>query len=160
MESVRQNHPQKSSMNDFSALDHHQSDTGLSAALVHQVVVAFYAKVREDPLLGPVFCEILGEDWSAHIEKVAAFWRYTTRIDRTYHARDFMPAHLKHLQIQATFLPRWLMLFRQTAQDICPKEAADHLIGIAERMAVSIEMSLAQRAQTAGADDGRRRSGY
>ena len=136
-------------MTDFSAPDRHKSDTGLSAALIHEVVVAFYAKVREDPLLGPVFCEILGENWSAHIEKVAAFWRYTTRIDRTYHARDFMPAHLKHPRIEATLLPRWLMLFRQTARDTCTKEAADHLIDIAERMAVSIEMSLAQRVPTA-----------
>ena len=41
------------------------------------------------------------------------------------------------------------MLFRQTARDACTKEAADHLIDIAERMAVSIEMSLAQRVHTA-----------
>ena len=139
---------QDNPMNDPSAPDHRKSDPDLSAALIHEVVFAFYAKVPEDPLLGPVFFEIIGEDWSAHIEKVAAFWRYTNGIDRTYHARDFMPAHLKHPQIQATLLPRWLMLFRETVRHACTKEVADHLIDIAERMAVSIEMSFARRSRS------------
>ncbi|MPZ37171.1 MAG: preprotein translocase subunit TatC [Rhizobiales bacterium] len=128
---------------------HHASKTGLSAAVIDELVAAFYAKMRQDALLGPVFADILGEDWDAHLEKVAAFWRYTTRLDRTYHARDFMPAHMKHPQIQASLLPRWLLLFRQTARDVCRKEAADQLIDIAERMAESIAMSLARRGAPA-----------
>lgn len=119
-------------------------DGDLNAAVIRRVVEAFYAKARQDALLGPVFNGIV-EDWDAHIEKVSAFWRYATRLDRTYNSRGFMPAHVGHGQIQASLLPRWLFLFRQTATEICTEQVARVLIDIAERMAESIEMSLARR---------------
>ena len=112
--------------------------------MTSKVPSAAAAKVRQDALLGPVFNEIV-EEWDAHIEKVSAFWRYATRLDRTYNSRDFMPAHVGHAQIQASLLPQWLFLFRQTAMEICTDEVAKVLIDIAERMAESIEMSLARR---------------
>lgn len=127
----------------------HRSGTGLSAAMLDTLIAEFYARVRKDDLLGPVFTEIIGDDWDAHLEKIAAFWRYVTRIDRSYDARDFVSAHVKHPQIQASLLPRWLLLFRQTAREVCPQEAADLLIDIAERMAASIEMNLANRTPPA-----------
>ncbi|MBN8963855.1 MAG: group III truncated hemoglobin [Rhizobiales bacterium] len=102
----------------------HYDDVGMSLPVVRSVIVAFYAKVRRDPVLGPV---------------------YVTRLDRSYNARDFMPAHIKHPTIQAELLPIWLRLFRQTAKELCTTEIADALIDIAERMAVSIEMSLTRR---------------
>jgi hemoglobin len=129
----------------FSEPYRHRSGTGLSAAMIDALIAEFYARVRRDDLLGPVFADIIGDDWDAHLEKIAAFWRYATRIDRTYNARDFVSAHVKHPQIQVSLLPRWLLLFRQTAREVCPQEAADLLIDIAERMAASIEMSLANR---------------
>jgi hemoglobin len=124
-------------------------DGDLTAAVIRQVVEAFYAKARQDALLGPVFNEIV-EDWHAHIEKVSAFWRYATRLDRTYNSRDFMPAHVRHGTIEASLLPRWLFLFRQTATEICTQQGAEALVDIAERMAESIEMSLARRPRPSG----------
>jgi hemoglobin len=120
-------------------------DIGITMPIVRNVIVAFYAKVRRDPVLGPVFENIVGDHWDTHIEKVCSFWFYVTRLDRSYNARDFMPAHLKHLTIQAALLPTWLRLFRQTAKELCTTEIAEALIDIAERMAVSIEMSLTRR---------------
>jgi hemoglobin len=133
----------------------HRSDDGLTAAVIRRVVEAFYAKARQDDVLGPVFNGLV-EDWDAHIEKVGAFWLYATRLDGTYNSRDFMPAHLRHAQIEASLLPRWLVLFRRTATEICTPGAAEILIDIAERMAASIEMSLARRPRpgVAGPDVG------
>jgi hemoglobin len=122
-----------------------RDDAGLTVAIVRNVVIAFYAKVRQDPVLGPVFEAIVGDHWDTHIEKVCSFWLYVTRLDRTYNARDFMPAHIKHPTIQAELLPTWLRLFRQTAQELYAGATADALIDIAERMATSIEMSLSVR---------------
>lgn len=124
---------------------HHNPDTGLSPAAIQDLVALFYVRVRGDALLGPVFEEIIGDAWDAHLDKVAAFWRYATRLDRTYNARNFTLAHTKHARIQASLLPRWLTIFRKSARDVCTKEAADHLIDIAERMAASLEISLARR---------------
>lgn len=126
-------------------------DVGVTGDVIRRVVEAFYAKARRDPLLGPVFNDLV-DDWDAHIEKVSAFWRSAMRIDRAYDGRDFIPAHVKHARIQPALLPQWLLLFRQTAAEICAKEGAEALIDIAERMAQSIEMSLARRPRPAAAD--------
>ena len=47
-------------------------------------------------MLGPVFDGIIDERWPAHIETVISFWLYVTRLDRSYNARNFIPAHIKH----------------------------------------------------------------
>lgn len=134
-----------------SRYEHTRGDD-LTGAVIRRVVEGFYGKVRQDALLGPVFNELV-QDWDAHIEKVSAFWRYATRLDRTYNSRDFMPAHLRHAQIEPSLLPQWLSLFRQTAMDVCTEQGAGVLIDIAERMADSIEMSLARRSQLGSAGE-------
>jgi hemoglobin len=137
-------------MDPISAPYEHKLDPALTGAVIRRLVEAFYVKARQDASLGPVF-NALVEDWDAHIEKVSAFWLYATRLDRSYDARDFMPAHIRHPQVQASLLPQWLLLFRQTAREICSEEVANILIDIAERMATSIEISLARRIPPSGA---------
>ncbi len=137
-------------MDPASAPYEHRSDPELTSAVIRRVVEAFYVKARQDALLGPVFNDLV-EDWDAHIEKVSAFWLYATRLDRRYEAGDFMPAHVRHPQIQAALLPQWLFLFRQTAGEVCTEDVARILIDIAERMAASIEISLARRPAPSGA---------
>ncbi len=119
-------------------------DGDLTAAVIRRVVEVFYAKVRQDALLGPVFNDIV-VDWDAHVEKVSAFWLHATRLDRGYAGRDFMPAHVRHAQIQASLLPQWLSLFRRTALDVCTADVAAIVIDIAERMAESLALTLARR---------------
>lgn len=132
-------------MDEPSTRFHRRPGIDLSDAVIKDLVALFYARVCEDAVLGPVFAEIIGEEWDTHLKKIVAFWRYATWLDRTYNARNFMLSHAKHAQIQASLLPRWLAIFRQSARDACTKQAADHLIDIAERMAVSLEMSLNRR---------------
>jgi hemoglobin len=110
--------------------------------VIHEVIIAFYDRIRQDAVLGPVFNEIVGDNWDAHLEKVCAFWRCVTRIDRSYSARNFMPAHLKRLQIQAWLLPRWLCCFGRRRARCVRTKVAEQLIDIAERMAMSVEISL------------------
>jgi hemoglobin len=138
-------------MDPISAPYEHKVDSDLTEALIRRVVESFYVKARQDASLGPVFSTLV-DNWDAHIDKVAAFWLYATRLDRSYNARDFMPAHLRHPQIRAALLPQWLFLFRQTALENCTANGARILIDIAERMAASIEMTLARRSGPAAAD--------
>jgi hemoglobin len=133
-----------------TAFTHRARAAGLSEALVRQVIDAFYAKVRRDPDLGPVFDGIIQDDWPAHIERIGAFWLTATRLGSGYDGRRFMPSHLKHPAIRASLLSRWLQLFRQTARELCPPQGADILIDIAERMADSIRISLARRDGESG----------
>lgn len=124
---------------------HKANFVGITKPVVRLVITAFYEKVKRDELLGPVFADIVGDNWDAHVEKVCSFWFYVTRLDLGYAARNFVPAHTRHLSIKSSLLPQWLLLFRETAKKNCTSEMAEVFIDIAERMAVSLEMSLAGR---------------
>lgn len=128
-----------------AAYEHKAADAGITEASIRRLIPAFYARVRRDPTLGPIFDGIIGDRWPAHIETVISFWLYVTRLDRRYIARNFNPAHIKHVAIRADLIPRWLTLFRETAQDRCPADSATALVDIAQRMASSLEISLNKR---------------
>ena len=120
-------------------------DAGVTEPMIRDLIAAFYDKVRRDPALGPVFNAIIGDHWDAHLEKIASFWLFVTGLRKGYRTRDFMPAHVRHEAIRASLLPQWLHLFRETASDVCPPEAAKVLIEIGEGMAESIRISLDRR---------------
>jgi hemoglobin len=115
--------------------------TGLDEARIERVVHAFYRRVRADAVLGPIFAaEIAGGDWPAHLERMVAFWSSVALMSGRYHGRP-MQAHAK-LAVEAAHFDRWLELFRATAQEIGPPEAAAHLIERAERIAMSLESGI------------------
>ena len=49
------------------------SRTGIDEAMIESLVRTFYARVRHDPLIGPVF-ESKVQDWDAHIGRLCTFW--------------------------------------------------------------------------------------
>ena len=120
-------------------------EAGLTEPLVREVILSFYEKVRVDEVLGPVFTEAIGNDWSAHIGRIILFWLTATRLSRGYDSTGFLPAHLRNRSIRSDQLPRWLQLFRDTAREHCSPEASSVLIDIAERMAETIRISLDRR---------------
>ncbi len=128
-----------------SAYEHRAAEVGITEPDIRRLIPTFYEKVRRDAILGPVFEDIIGDDWASHIETVCSFWLYVTRLDRHYNTRNFMPAHLRRPTIRAELLPRWLALFRATACELCTPAQADALIDIARRMADTLEMGLNKR---------------
>lgn len=132
-----------------AAYQNDAAKVGIIEADIRRLIPAFYANVRRDPVLGPVFDGIIGDNWPAHIDIVCSFWLSATRLDRRYDGRNFTPAHVKHSAIRADLLPRWLTIFRMTAMELCTLGQADALIGIAERMAGSLAISLSKRGRLA-----------
>lgn len=47
---------------------------GVTEEMIHAVVHAFYAKVRRDPALGPIFARVIGDTWDTHLAKMCDFW--------------------------------------------------------------------------------------
>ena len=43
--------------------------TGIDEAMIDRLGRAFYAKVRKDPLLGPIFDTRIG-DWAPHLQRM------------------------------------------------------------------------------------------
>ena len=106
-----------------------------------RLVDAFYAKVRDDEMLGPIFNREIG-DWPHHLDKLKKFWASTMLKTRTYDGRP-LPPHLKLPEISDDHFARWLQLFRETAAEQMPEIGAPAVTAMAERIATSFRMAIA-----------------
>ncbi len=91
--------------------------TGLDDAILTRLVHGFYYRVRNDPLLGPIFADHIS-DWGPHLEKMVDFWSSVALMTGRYHGAP-MPKHLP-LPVEREHFDRWLELFCQTAIEVCP----------------------------------------
>ena len=67
-------------------------------------IPAFYAKVRQDPLIGPIFNRAI-DDWDAHLPQLQAFWSSAMLGTGRYKGCP-LPAHA----ISPAAFERWLQL--------------------------------------------------
>ena len=128
--------------------------TGLSEAQLSELVHRFYAKVRGDEMLGPIFAERI-TDWGAHLDRMVDFWSSVALMTGRYHGAP-VPRHAR-LPVEWAHFARWLDLFRQTAHETCTPEGAAHVIERAERIAQSLHLAVRTAAQdgTANAAESR-----
>ena len=117
-----------------------QAETGIDEAMIERLVRGFYARVREDSMIGPIFAERI-VDWAPHIERMCAFWSSVVLISGRYHGQP-MRKHLP-LPIDGRHFDRWLAHFETSARELCPPRAADYFIDRARRIAESLELGLA-----------------
>ena len=114
--------------------------TGITEAMIEELVRAFYAKVRADEVLGPIF-EARIRDWEPHLQQMCAFWSSVALMTGRYHGTP-MVKHVR-LPVDAAHFDRWLALFEETAREICPGEAEAHFVERARRIASSLELGVA-----------------
>jgi hemoglobin len=114
---------------------------GLSEADLERVVDAFYARVRCDAMLGPIFDGAI-HDWPAHLEKLHAFWSSVMLTSGRYKGQP-MPAHVRH---EASITPqgfaRWLELWRETTDELLDSGLAAAMQDKAGRIAESLSLGL------------------
>lgn len=116
-----------------------QAETGIDEAMIDRLVRAFYARIREDTLLGPVFAARIS-DWEPHLRQMCAFWSSVVLMSGVYHGQP-MQKHLP-LPIDARHFDRWLTVFEETACELCPPRAAVCFVERARRIAESLELGL------------------
>ncbi len=114
--------------------------TGITEAMIERLVHAFYAKVREDSVLAPIF-EARIHDWEPHLQQMCAFWSSVALMSGRYHGTP-MVKHMP-LPVDAEHFDRWLALFETTARELCPPEAEAHFVERARRIATSLELGIA-----------------
>ena len=120
-------------------------ETGIDEAMIERLINSFYADVRADPVLAPIFAAIV-EDWAPHLAQMCAFWSSVVLMTGRYHGRP-MEKH-QPLPIDAAHFDRWLALFEAAARRECPPAAAELFIERSRRIAESLELGLAgQRGQ-------------
>lgn len=114
---------------------------GITETTIHTLVHRFYARVRDDQKLGPIFAARI-DDWPEHLEKMCAFWSSVILMSGRYKGRP-MPAHARIAELNGTHFAHWLTLFRATAAEVCEPHAAAVFIDRAERIAQSLQMGIA-----------------
>jgi len=113
----------------------------IDEALIEKLVRTFYEKIRADEDLGPIFAGVITGDWEPHLQKMFAFWSSLTMLTGRYKGQP-MVAHMKLKMVQPQHFDKWLSLFRETANDICPPPTAAIFIDKAERVAESLKLGL------------------
>ena len=107
------------------------------------LVSTFYAKVRRDPLIGPVFNGAI-EDWDEHLPKLQSFWSSVMLLGTGRYKGRPMPAHIKHGDaISAAAFERWLGLWRETTDELLEEGPAAALQEKANRIAESLSLGIA-----------------
>lgn len=114
---------------------------GIDDDLIGRVVDAFYAAVRADEMLGPIF-EAAVHDWPAHLERLRAFWSSVTLMSGLYKGQP-MQAHFGLPPLSDAHFERWLSLFGATLEAHCTPEQAEVFRVRARRIADSFRFGLA-----------------
>ena len=117
-----------------------QKETGIDETMIETLIRAFYARLRQDPLLAPIFESRIAE-WEPHLENMFAFWSSLTLHTGRYHGQP-MAKHMP-LAVDGRHFDRWLELFEETAREVCPPGAAERFMERARRVAESLELGVA-----------------
>lgn len=115
---------------------------GVTEEMIHAVVHAFYAKVRRDPALGPIFARVIGDTWDTHLAKMCDFWSSVLLMTGRFKGTP-MAAHARLPELRATHFARWLHVFGRTATEICPPAAAALFIAKADMIGQSLQLGIA-----------------
>ena len=115
---------------------------GIDNAYISNLVNAFYLRVRAHPTLGPIFDDVIGEDWDSHLPRMKRFWESVALNAGTYSGKP-VPAHKKLTAVEPAHFKIWLALFRQTLEETAPSHGAiGYFMERAERIAESLQLAM------------------
>jgi hemoglobin len=116
-------------------------DDAITEDLIRELVHGFYARIRTDEVLGPIFARVIGENWDPHLAKMCDFWSSVMRMTGRYKGNP-MVAHMRLKMVRPEHFDRWLELFRDAAEDICGTELAAQFVSRAENIARSLQLGM------------------
>jgi hemoglobin len=90
---------------------------------IGRLVDSFYAKVRQDDMLGPIFADAIGDGWNLHLATMRTFWCSVMLGSASYKGNP-MAAHLRLPLLTPLHFERWLQLWRETAAEVCGDQGA------------------------------------
>src|SRR5665213_183025 len=105
-------------------------------AEVAELIDSFYARVRDDAILGPVFQRHVA-DWSRHLPKMIDFWSSALRGSKNYRGTP-MPVHCALPGLTHSMFEHWLDLFFETAQTLPNQAMAERAVELSQRIAQSL----------------------
>jgi hemoglobin len=109
---------------------------------IARLIERFYAKVRLDPEIGPVFDHAVG-NWDAHLALLKDFWSTVLLTTGRYKGNPLL-AHFP-LAIDEGSFARWLKLFAETADEVMSAPQAAIVTRKADLIAMNMKRVLASR---------------
>lgn len=112
---------------------------------VSLLVRTFYAKVRQDEMLGPIFNGIVS-DWEEHFEKLIDFWENNLFFVDKYHGNP-KAAHIEVDRqvgntIESQHFGRWLNLWFETIDENFEGSLADRAKNNARKMSTHLFLKI------------------
>ncbi len=107
---------------------------------IQLMVNEFYGKIREDELLGPIFNNVIKDNWDTHLEKMYGFWETIVFNVRQYTGSPFQ----KHipLPIEGKHFQHWLALFHATIDEHFVGKNAEEIKKRSTQMGMMFEHKL------------------
>lgn len=113
----------------------------LDEAQLRRMVERFYALVRADPELGPIFEARLAGRWPAHLDKMVDFW--SSALLRTgRYAGNPRAAHAAIPGLGPEHFARWLVLFEGCLAELFEPATAASILARAQAMAEGLQRGL------------------
>lgn len=119
-------------------------ESHITEANLRLLLERFYAKVREDNQLGPIFLQAIGEDdhaWRRHLQKIQNFWSSIMLSSGSYQGNP-LKKHKDLPPFDIAFFDRWLALFAETARELYSAEIAERYIDKSKRIAESLKLGI------------------
>jgi hemoglobin len=118
----------------------------VSEAMIKTVVHTFYARIRADEILGPIFDRVIGDNWDAHLAKMCDFWSSVMMLSGRYKGNPML-AHMRLKMVRPEHFDRWLRLFGETVDAVCPPGVAAIFRARASNIASSFQLGMFYRTQ-------------
>jgi truncated hemoglobin YjbI len=115
------------------------SSPAITESAIVQLVDTFYARVRDDAVLSPVFEAKLAGRWHEHMPRMYAFWTKVLLGTGEFNGNVF-GKHMALSGIETEHFVRWLTLFRLTAVDVFGVDGAGDALAVAQRIASSLQL--------------------
>lgn len=116
--------------------------TAVTEDAIVRLVDTFYARVRRDPVLGPIFGAAIADTaWPPHLQKMYAFWSSVMLGSGRYKGNP-VEVHERVAGIEPGLFDRWLDLFEQTAAELFAPVLAEAFAVKARRIAESLRLAL------------------
>ena len=123
----------------------------VSRADIERLVDTFYASVRADGLLGPIFDDVAHTDWDTHLPKMYDFWAAVLFGSPGFQG-DPLGVHRalgRKTPLGAAEFGRWLQLFHATLDSLFDGPVADHAKVRAVRIAGVMQSHVSQDREAA-----------
>jgi len=119
--------------------------TEVTEPAIRLLVDRFYAKVRDDAELGPVFDNAIA-DWEPHLATMRDFWSSIMLTSGRYHGNP-VAAHRRLADLTPELFERWLALFAETCGALFDEAIAAAFMDKARRIGTSLQIALFYRPE-------------